>query len=201
MTSATGSPTCRTSCSASTWRGGSFIPSMGIRHATVPRPSACASFPVSTATTPGWLFALSTRIFFIRAWACGERRTYACRASFSSKSSVYWPAPLRRRSSSRRAILWPRANLGIAAYDSQRMTEKVEGRGAAALIALGLMTLGGFILAQALGLGEFIGKANVPNAVLGLVGAMFELGGLVLLSRAIGQSMGFARFAGCAIAA
>jgi hypothetical protein len=40
-----------------------------------PKPDACQSAPVSTASTPGAAFALAVSIDRMRAWACGERNT------------------------------------------------------------------------------------------------------------------------------
>lgn len=54
------------------------------------------------------------------------------------------------------------------------------------VIALPFILLGAAILAQALGLGQFVGRALVPNFVLGAVGALFLATGLSLLWKAYG---------------
>lgn len=46
------------------------------------------------------------------------------------------------------------------------------------VIALPFILLGAVILAQALGLGQFVGRALVPNFVLGAVGALFLAAGV-----------------------
>ena len=86
MTTATASPTWRTRSSGITSCGGAKVslPSLlpilmsGGLDGTVtcgmrPSPSAAASRPVSTATTPGTASAPAVSISSIRAFACGAR--------------------------------------------------------------------------------------------------------------------------------
>jgi hypothetical protein len=53
------------------------------------------------------------------------------------------------------------------------------------LFALVFIGIGALILAQALGLGQFIGRALVPDAVLGMAGALFLGAGIAILWRAL----------------
>jgi hypothetical protein len=59
--------------------------------------------------------------------------------------------------------------------------------------------LGGLIVAQALGLGQFVGKALVPNWVLGLAGCVFLFGGLAFGARFLGFSGKVSQFFGYGI--
>lgn len=54
------------------------------------------------------------------------------------------------------------------------------------LFSLPFVGLGGLTLAQALGLGEFLGASLVPNWVLGLVGLAFLTPGLLILLYGLG---------------
>jgi len=76
--------------------------------------SAARSAPVSTASTPGALRAASARIALIRACAWGERMMWAQAWSGRVMSSVYVPAPVRKRRSSFRFTDAPIPSLAMA---------------------------------------------------------------------------------------
>ncbi len=59
--------------------------------------SAATSAPVSTPMTPGAALAASVETERTRACACGERTNTAWAWAASAMSSVYWPAPVRKR--------------------------------------------------------------------------------------------------------
>ncbi len=61
------------------------------------------------------------------------------------------------------------------------------------------VVLGGLIVAQALGLGQFVGKALVPNWVLGLAGCVFLFGGLAFGAKFLGFSDKVSQFFGYGI--
>ncbi|HXR57808.1 MAG TPA: hypothetical protein VN747_00680 [Burkholderiales bacterium] len=58
------------------------------------------------------------------------------------------------------------------------------------IFAIPFLVLGGLILAQAAGLGQFVGRSLVPNWVLGLAGAVFFCGGVLFVLRAFGVEGG-----------
>src|SRR3979409_498594 len=64
------------------------------------------SLPVSTRCTPGCFCAFSVLISFIRACACGERKSFMCsmRGSTMSSAKRVWPVTLARPSTRRRAL-------------------------------------------------------------------------------------------------
>jgi len=82
--------------------GGSFMgwPSVLVMSQPQGRPlmlSAATSAPVNTPSTPGAVFAASVFTLLTLACACGERTNTAWHCAASTTSSVYWPAPVRKR--------------------------------------------------------------------------------------------------------
>ncbi len=81
--------------------GGSFIgwPSVLVISQPQGRPPILpsTSLPVKTFTTPGMASALATLTPLILACACGERTNTAWHWLARLMSSVYWPAPVRKR--------------------------------------------------------------------------------------------------------
>jgi len=82
--------------------GGSFMgwPSVLVISQPQGRPlmlSAATSVPTNTPSTPGAALAASMLMLTMRACACGERRNTAWLCAASTTSSVYWPAPVRKR--------------------------------------------------------------------------------------------------------
>ena len=83
-TAATGWPakTTRSIASTACARVGAFLFSSGMSAA------------VRTARTPGSTRALLTSILRMRAWACGLRRSLACRSPRGLRSATYWTTPV-----------------------------------------------------------------------------------------------------------
>jgi hypothetical protein len=71
-------------------------------HGRPPTFASARSWPVKMRITPGAAFAASRLIDLMRACACGDRRNAAKVWPCITTSSVYWPAPVRKRASSRR---------------------------------------------------------------------------------------------------
>src|SRR6185437_4493680 len=90
------------------------VPVMSQPHGRPPT-AAGMSAPVYTASTPGACFAASVRMARMRAWACGERTKQAYDWCGSVTSSVYCPAPVRKRASSLRSMRAPMGPAGFAA--------------------------------------------------------------------------------------
>jgi len=59
--------------------------------------SAATSAPTNTPSTPGVALAALVLMLLILACACGERTNTAWLCAASTTSSVYWPAPVRKR--------------------------------------------------------------------------------------------------------
>src|SRR5205085_1296660 len=82
------------------------------------------------ASTPGAFLAAARSIERMRACACGERRNTPWVWPGSTTSSVYWPAPVMKRASSRRFTDWPIGELVVVV-----MTVSSDGAGLLAGLA------------------------------------------------------------------
>ena len=104
-TSATGSPTKRTSPSASGGRGVSGPLPIAVCHCSLT--PAFSSAAVNTNRTPGNASAAEVSIPRIAARGYGLRTKYACSMPGNVTSSTYVPWPVSRRASSTRATRAP----------------------------------------------------------------------------------------------